>query len=316
MTQGSSLTQSWPSIVKDDVMQTSELTDLLDSWMIQLRAKGTSAGTRVSYREGVDQWLAWCAAEGIEPELEPHQLAAFTSALLDADKAQATARPRQLAVRLFSAWLASEGEVEHDQLLGAKLPELEQPVVEALTTDQLAALIKACQGKTLVNRRDEAVIRLMAETGARAGEVVAMLVTDVDLEHGLAAIRRGKGGMGRVVPFGITTAAAIDRYKRLRRLHPRAESPRLWLGGHGQGFAYSALYKAMRTRAARAGIEPFHPHQLRDTWASRWLEAGGSKGGAMAVGGWSRREMLDRYLTSTSQRRAAEEARRLGLGDI
>jgi site-specific recombinase XerD len=138
-------------------------------------------------------------------------------------------------VRLFSAWLASEGEVEGDQLLGAKPPKLDQPVAEALTTDQLAALIKACQGKTLVHRRDEAVIRLMAETGARAGEVVAMLVTDVDLEHGLAAIRRGKRGMGRVVPIGIATAAAIDGYKRLRRRHPRAQSARLWLGGHGQG---------------------------------------------------------------------------------
>jgi integrase/recombinase XerD len=297
-------------------MQISELTDLLDSWMIQLRAKGTSASTRVSYREGVKQWLAWCATEGIEPDLEPRQLAAFTSALLDAGKAPATARPHQLAVRLFSAWLASEGEVEHDQLLGAKPLKLDQPVVEALTTVQLAALIKACQGSTLVNRRDEAVIRLMTETGARAGEVVAMLVTDVDLEHGLAAIRRGKRGNGRVVPFGIGTAAAIDRYKRLRRRHPRAESPRLWLGGHGQGFAYSALYKALRTRAARAGIEPFYPHQLRDTWASRWMEAGGSEGGAMAVGGWNRREMLDRYVASTSQRRAAEEARRLGLGEI
>jgi len=297
-------------------MQTSELTDLLDSWMIQLRAKGTSAGTRVSYREGVKQWLAWCATEAIEPDLKPHQLAAFTNALLDAGKAPTTARPHQLAVRLFSAWLASESEIEHDQLLGAKPLKLDQPVVEALTTDQLAALITACQGKSLVNRRDEAVIRLMTETGARAGEVVAMLVTDADLAHGLAAIRRGKRGNGRVVPFGIATAAAIDRYKRLRRRHPHAESPRLWLGGHAQGFTYSALYKALRTRAARAGIEPFYPHQLRDTWASRWMEAGGSKGGAMAVGGWNRRKRLDGYTTSTSQRRAAEEARRLALGDI
>src|SRR3546814_14518368 len=40
---------------------------------------------------------------------------------------------------------------------------------------------KACGGKEFRDRRDEALVRLMIETGARAGEVVAMAVADVDL---------------------------------------------------------------------------------------------------------------------------------------
>lgn len=35
----------------------------------------------------------------------------------------------------------------------------------------------------------------------------------------------------------------------------------------------------------------------------------------MAVPGWGRRDMIDRYTRATSERRAADEARRLGLGD-
>ena len=36
----------------------------------------------------------------------------------------------------------------------------------------------------------------------------------------------------------------------------------------------------------------------------------------MAQGGWTQRAMLDRYTRATSETRAAEEAKRLGLGDF
>ncbi len=57
----------------------------------------------------------------------------------------------------------------------------------------------------------------MAETGMRAGEIIGMQTSDVDLQRGLATVRRGKGGKGRVAPFSPQTATAIDRYMRARR---------------------------------------------------------------------------------------------------
>src|SRR6185437_12492402 len=35
-----------------------------------------------------------------------------------------------------------------------------------------------------------------------------------------------------------------------------------------------------------AGIKDFHPHVMRHTAADRWLSAGGSEGGLMAIAGW------------------------------
>ena len=111
-----------------------------------------------------------------------------------------------------------------------------------LTEDQLRALVKACDGPDLRDRRDEAVVRLMAETGMRAGEVIGMTSADVDLPRGLAVVRRGKGGKGRTVPFGPQTGRALDRYMRLRRAHRLAESAPLWLGDRGKGFTYYGLH--------------------------------------------------------------------------
>jgi integrase len=71
--------------------------------------------------------------------------------------------------------------------------------VPVLTEDRLRALISACEGPALRDRRDEAIVRLMTETGMRAGEAINMEVTDVDLKAGAATVRRGKGGKGRTV---------------------------------------------------------------------------------------------------------------------
>jgi integrase len=160
------------------------------------------------------------------------------------------------------------------------------------------------------------MVRLATEAMCRAEELLSMTTADVDLRRGLATITRGKGGKGRVVPFGPQTARAIDRYLRLRRAHVLADTPALWLGERGKGLAYWGLYASLRRRAERAGIEHFHPHRLRHTGASRWLAAGGSEGGLMAVAGWSSREMIGRYTDDTAAVRAAEESRRLNLGDL
>jgi integrase/recombinase XerD len=77
----------------------------------------------------------------------------------------------------------------------------------------------------LRDRRDEALLRLMFETGCRAGEVAVMSIADVDLGTGVAIVRRGKGGKGRSVPFGPHTTRALDRYIRARRTRRRAAEP-------------------------------------------------------------------------------------------
>jgi integrase len=156
----------------------------------------------------------------------------------------------------------------------------------------------------------------MLETAIRSGEVVALMVDDVDLDEFLITIRRGKGGRGRVIPIGLDTALAIERYLIIRARHPLAFSPALWLGGHGKAYSQNGLIRSLNRRAARAGVANFRPHRLRHTAAHRWLAAGGSETGLMAMAGWTRSEMLVRYTRARASERAAEEAWRLNLGNI
>ncbi|HEX3778466.1 MAG TPA: tyrosine-type recombinase/integrase [Pseudonocardiaceae bacterium] len=295
-----------------------DLPDLLESWQLSLRAQRKSKQTLDSYRTGVRQFLAYCAREGRAPLLTIPTLDAFTAHLLDAGAEAATARARHMAVRYFSAWLASPEveEIERDELLGAKPPRLDEKVVVPLSTEEISALIRACKGKSFIDVRDEAVLRFMLETGARRSEAAELLLSETDARAGTAVIRRGKGGKGRVVPFSPHTGMALDRYLRMRRRHRLAETDALWLGGGNQGFSYHGLWRALQRRARIAQVRNFHPHRMRNTMATRWLEAGGSQDGLMAVAGWTTPAMLHRYVKATASRRAAEEARRLNLGDL
>ncbi len=293
-----------------------ELAELLPSWTLALSGQRRAKETIRIYTSSVTMFLAWCDRGGHPAALTKPLVHGFIADLLESGAAGTSARVRQVSLRRFSAWLASEGEIDDDRLLGLPPPRIDVKVTDPLTDDELKRLFKACQGKDFLDRRDEAVLRLMAETGMRAGEVCALHTADVDLPRALVTITRGKGGRGRIVPISPQTAATLDRYLRLRRRHARADSAALWLGDRGMTYGYTALRRSLAGRANAAGIDRFHPHLLRHTAATRWLAAGGSEGGLMAVAGWQSREMLDRYTAATASDRAATEARGLNLGDL
>ena len=94
-------------------------------------------------------------------------------------------------MRRFSGWLTDEGEQAADPLLGLKSPKLDEAVVQPLTDDQIRAMLKACRGPDLKDKRDEAILRLMFTSGARAGEVVALA------DRGPEPARRSADGTDR-----------------------------------------------------------------------------------------------------------------------
>jgi site-specific recombinase XerD len=293
-----------------------DLAELLESWKLNLESEAKSDLTVASYTSHVRAWLRWCEQTAHPAELTRDTVARHIAGMLTAGSEPNTARLRLASLRAFTRWLTTEGEIADDPLVGMRPPKLTTKVTESLTDDQLRLLLKSCQGKTLRDRRDEAIVRLMLETGLRAGEVIGLQTTDLDLKRGLVTVRRGKGGKGRMAPFSSQTAAALDRYLRARRSHRRAEGPALWVGVGGKGFGYHGLNDTLRDRARAAGIDGFHLHLMRHTAATRWLRAGGSEGGLMAVAGWSTRSMIDRYTGASAAERAAAEARGLGLGDL
>jgi site-specific recombinase XerD len=292
------------------------LAELANSWFIALRAERLSPATVKAYRRGVEGFIGWHEREfpAAVPVLEAKIVRLYLSDLHSAGQAPGTVRLRYSALKLFGRWLLAEGELAADPLGTVKPPKLDKPSVEYVSDPEIDALLKACQGKSFADRRDTALVMLMISTGIRAGEAVALTVDDVDLRGEIVHVRHGKGDKARDVPLLPAVAAAIDRYLRARRGHKLAHtSPLLWLGEMSRPFGYQGAARALGLRAQAAGIEGFHLHRMRHSFASRWMASGGSEDGLMAVAGWSDRNMVQRYAASDRSKRALEEAKHLRL---
>lgn len=118
-----------------------------------------SPTTITSYLRGVRLYLGWCEHNGHPVELTRAQVQQYAAELIADNKEANTVRLRQASLPAFARWLVTEGELSADPLEGLKPPKLPEKVVEALTDDQLRALLKACQGRGLRDRRDEAIVR-------------------------------------------------------------------------------------------------------------------------------------------------------------
>lgn len=292
--------------------------DRLAAWQTALRAENKSPGIVALYADGATRYLRWCTEHDHLP-MSRAALNQWIAGLLDAGAAPGTARIRQLAVRRVASWFTAAGEIHTDPFLGIKPPLVEPPLAEPLTDDELRALIAACAvpddralaEETLRNRRDEAIIRLMLETAIRSGELIDLTVVDLDLIGRLITIRCGMGGRGRVIPIGPATTEVLLVYLDERELHPLSATPDLWLGSRGKRFGRQGLSRSLRRRAQRAGVQSFRPHRFRHTAGHRWLAAGSSESGLMAIAGWAHTDMLVRYTCARASERAADEARRL-----
>lgn len=307
-----------------NALTVTDCRELTDAWAVSLRAGGKTRETIRVYRRNVGQFLDFCEASDLAPARR-RSLEAFLADLLDRGREGMTARGRLTAVRMFGRWLVDVDELDDDPFVGVKPPRIDTKVVVPLEEAQIRAMLDTCKvprgtapEKAFVNVRDEAIMRIMFETGLRAGEVIGLTVEDVHwtADPPFVTVTKSKARRGRNAPFSPQAAQAVGAYLRARRRRPNASSPAMWLGARGTALVYPGLYDALTRRAEEAGVAGFHPHRMRHTAAHRWLAAGGSESGLMSVAGWSRADMMTRYTRGRAEARAADEAARLNLGEL
>ncbi|MCU7730712.1 site-specific integrase [Actinoplanes sp. KI2] len=230
-------------------------------------------------------------------------------------RSASTALNKHKGLQQFFKWLVEEEDLERSPMDRVKQPKTEQKLIPILGDDDTAKILATCRGKDFLSLRDEAIIRVFYNTGARLSEVAGLQLDDTDLGND-SLLFHGKGMKDRRVRFGPRTGRALSKYLRMRARRRAASTPALWLPEKGEVPLSSNGVKIMlRRRGLLAGVADVHAHRWRHNFAHEWKLAGGDTGDLMMVLGWASDDMPRRYGASAAAERAQLMHARLRIGE-
>jgi integrase/recombinase XerD len=243
-----------------------------------VKERGLAAGTVGNYLREAGLFLATrVRADGLDlAGLTAGEVSGFVVGQC-AERTVGAAKIMVTALRSVLRFLFVEGVVERDLVSaapgvagwrGSFLPK-------ALEAWQVSALLRSCDRRRAVGRRDHAVLTVLLRLGLRASEVAALELGDIDWRHGELVVR-GKGLREERLPLPVDVGEAIVAY--LRRGRPRSACGRVFLRARApQGGLSVAGVKGIVVQAGRrAGLPGVSAHRLRHTAATELLRAGAS----------------------------------------
>ena len=193
-------------------------------------------------------------------------------------------------LRCFLNWCVDVGLLEGSPFPKRVMPRIEEKPPDRLTDEEVEAVLA-------VGEPHAFVIRFELGTGLRWGE--GCRAQRSHLEGDTLVVARTKSGKVRRVP--IADAALLREVRgRVGRLVP---------------FREDASVVFNRTVRRRSGVERFHVHQLRHTFACRYLESGGSLVALQQILGHASIVTTQRYARLSDEHvkadaRRVEQARR------
>jgi integrase/recombinase XerD len=279
-------------------------------------------------------WLAWCQAKGVHPVtgVTGLHLALYARQLAAAGLSPASAARKLTALAGWYDWLARRGHIATSPATGIARPKPgpRHPATPGLTRDQALGLLRAADSAPGPQQaRTAALVAVLLFTGARVSEVIGADVEDLGAERGRPFLRVTRGdGQRRSLTLPGPAFARIDTYlaersdladvRRVADPHgagphgvrPHGARPH----GTGSPGARRALFatrtggrlfaadvwRVVRRVAAQAGLPDdlarhLGPEAMRHSFASLYLDAGGSLSDLQRVMGHADPRATQRY---------------------
>ncbi|NUX98795.1 tyrosine-type recombinase/integrase [Paraburkholderia youngii] len=166
-----------------------------------------------------------------------------------------------------------------------------------LTDEEKAVLLEACRDTRKPYLPQ--IVELALETAMRQGEIVSLMIEQVDLKDSVVSLKAGatKTDEARTVPLS-TRANAILK----EAIGDRTEG-RVW-----PGLTSEAVKKAFIRARERAGIENVKFHDTRHDATTSFVELGLTDTEVMSITGHKTQSMMRRY----THLRAKDLAKKLG----
>jgi site-specific recombinase XerD len=216
-------------------------------------------------------------------DLDRKAVLAFLNGLEKERGNSITTRNHRLAVaRSFFRFLSAnmpEAVEQCTQILAIPLKRGDSRSVDYLTVDEVQFLLKQISLCTPNGKRDDALLRLLYNTGARVQEVLDIRIRDLKLSTPAHVLLHGKGKKDRLCPLWSDTVERLQTYIRDR--HRGTPDSPLFANRKGDQLTRSGI-RYILSRYVDAAIpqcpnlkrKRVHPHTVRHSTAMHLLQSG------------------------------------------
>ena len=179
------------------------------------------------------------------------------------------------ALRSLFRFLYLRGSVEKD--LAGAVPAVAgwrlSGLPKFISSHELKRLLKSCDRRTRMGRRDFAVLLLLARLGLRRCEVVALELDDIHWREGEIVVR-GKGRKYARMPLPADVGNAVAAY--IQRGRPAIASRAVFMTCRAphRPMTGGAITGILHQASDRAGLPRMGSHRLRHTAATQMLRHG------------------------------------------
>jgi site-specific recombinase XerD len=277
----------------------------LEGYFIAAHARRLSPHTLTDYNNTFRKFEAFLDGDPPLASLTVADIRAFLNSL-DGLSAKSVANAH-IALSALWTWARKEGLVDQHIVRQIECPRPDQPEILPYTERDVRAMIAACNRSQPYSRsgkrvsthsrptalRDQAILRLLLDTGMRASELCGLHRNDLDLKNHRLTVM-GKGRKQRVLPIGPRTAQGLWRYLATRD-DPRP-NPALFISRTGRPITRRALYSMVRRTGVRAGVIGATVHRFRHTFAINYLRNGGHVFALQRSLGHTSLKIVNRYL--------------------
>lgn len=267
--------------------KTNDVARLLSSFLLTELpvVHNQSTNTISSYRDTYIRLLEYMAEEkGIRPEhlgvpdLTADTIGSFLNWLeTERGNSIATRNQRLAAIHSLFRYIqiqAPEYMFQCQQVLAVPFKKAEKKLVGYLSEDDTRKLLSAPDVSRRKGRRDQTLLSLLYDSGARVQELADLKVKDIRLDPPAQVLLTGKGRKSRSVPLMDKTCVLIKQYLKENRLEdPRHLDFPLFFNQQGQKLTRQGIAYIVRKYAEECGIEKISPHGLRHTKAMHLTEA-------------------------------------------
>jgi len=328
-TSSSSVTRPHKEVVTNDTLTVVELEHAAREWLYDCQYRQHSKCTIRSRRLFADK-LLWFLKHHNHDRCGVPELRRFFAYLTTGHESEGgrwgsarqtkPVRPRTVHtyhnhLRSFFNWLVGEGFLECSPMERIAVPIARSDQVQPFSLDQVKLLIVAAR-RTRNPERDEAIVRLLLDTGMRASELCGLRMENLDL-FGQRALIQGKGNKQRAIHFGGKTARAVRNYLRTEERTPAEAVFQADKNQHaGQPLTPNGLRQLIENLGKLAGIQAVRcsPHTLRHTFAVEFLRNGGNVFSLKEILGHTSLHMTNRYV-ALAQADIESQCRQFSPGD-